>query len=471
MNIKPGAKAFLTLFLAIIFLIALSFINWSDITKSVSDSGKESSFLKDFNLISQLLPEDTTATDGDVDIDPALKAAMEAEANKPKYIERIDSTTGAHIVDTAIIDIKPAKVNGNVVIEDYSIAQKGLINFKDAISKCSTRPARIAVIGDSYIEGDIFTQSIRELLQTTYGGKGVGYVAMDCITKGFRQSVKHSAKGWQTSTLMKNKGGEHFILPGLYCTSTVNSYASYSGSTLVKNADRWDNSKFIFISPNNAAIDINCGEGWKTYNIVGSNSLQCISIDKNTDKFEMRTNSNSIIALGVWLGNNMGVSVDCMSLRGYSGISHTKINQELSSQLSQHIDYDLIIIEYGLNVLSGKNKNYGFYENYMVNVVNKIRSCHPNADIIILGCGDRGIKRGSSIQSMSTAPYLIASQRNIARRTQCFFWDTREAMGGENAIIEWCNNNEINKDYIHLSFKGGERLANLFVNSLNSAIK
>ena len=107
MIIKPGAKAFLTLFLAIIFLIALSFINWSDITKSVSDSGKESSFLKDFNLISQLLPEDTTVTDGDVDIDPALKAAMEAEANKPKYIERIDSTTGAHIVDTAIIDIKP----------------------------------------------------------------------------------------------------------------------------------------------------------------------------------------------------------------------------------------------------------------------------------------------------------------------------------------------------------------------------
>ena len=44
-------------------------------------------------------------------------------------------------------------------------------------------------------------------------------------------------------------------------------------------------------------------------------------------------------------------------------------------------------------------------------------------------------------------------------------------MGGENAIIEWCNNNEINKDYIHLSFKGGERLANLFVNSLNNAIK
>ena len=40
--------------------------------------------------------------------------------------------------------------------EALMIAQKGLINFKEAISKCSTRPTRIAVIGDSYIEGDIF---------------------------------------------------------------------------------------------------------------------------------------------------------------------------------------------------------------------------------------------------------------------------------------------------------------------------
>ena len=90
MIIKPGIKSFIILFTTVIFLILLSCINWSEMTKTISDSGKESSFLKNFNLISQLLPEDTTATDGDVDIDPELKAAMEAEANKPKYIERID---------------------------------------------------------------------------------------------------------------------------------------------------------------------------------------------------------------------------------------------------------------------------------------------------------------------------------------------------------------------------------------------
>ena len=160
-----------------------------------------------------------------------------------------------------------------------------------------------------------------------------------------------------------------------------------------------------------------------------------------------------------------------MSLRGYSGITHNKINADISRQAAEYVDYDLIIVEYGLNVLSGKNKNYDSYANYMVKVVNQIRNSHPNADILILGCGDRGIKRGSSVQSMSTAPYLIDAQRKVAQRSQSFFWDTREAMGGENAVVEWCNNKEINKDYIHLSFKGGERLANLLVNALNQNIQ
>ena len=43
-------------------------------------------------------------------------------------------------------------------------------------------------------------------------------------------------------------------------------------------------------------------------------------------------------------------------------------------------------------------------------------------------------------------------------------------MGGNNAIVSWCKNNDVNKDYIHLSTKGGERLAKIFVESLLNSI-
>ena len=470
MNIKNGGQSFFIILIATFILFTLSFVNWTDITKKTFDTNKESSFLKNFNIFSQLLPEDTTITGNYIEIDPALKEAMVAYTNNTQQNVRVDSITGDTIIDSAVIDIKKSIINGEIIIEDYSVSQKGMIKFKAALSQRNIRPVRIAIIGDSYIEGDIFTQNIREQLQTQYGGKGVGYVAIDCVSKKFRKSVEHISKGWSTSTLMKKNVQDFFILPGLYCKSTSNSYASFSGSSSINNVDNWDNSKFIFISPENSTIEINVGDGWTSHSITGSNNIQCISINKNTNKFEIKTSSKSIIGLGVWLNNNTGISIDCMSLRGYSGITHNKINKQLSEQLSEFINYDLIIIEYGLNVLSAKNSNYDYYANRMVTVVNQIRSCHPNAYILILGCGDRGIKNGNSIQSIKTTPSLISAQREVARRSQCFFWDTREAMGGSNAVVDWCNNNDINKDYIHLSFKGGERLANIFVKSLNTAI-
>ena len=35
---------------------------------------------------------------------------------------------------------------------------------------------RIAYLGDSMIEGDLITQTLRELLQKEYGGQGVGFL-------------------------------------------------------------------------------------------------------------------------------------------------------------------------------------------------------------------------------------------------------------------------------------------------------
>ncbi|MDE6391141.1 MAG: hypothetical protein K2L26_06990, partial [Duncaniella sp.] len=64
-----------------------------------------------------------------------------------------------------------------------------------------------------------------------------------------------------------------------------------------------------------------------------------------------------------------------------------------------------------------------------------------------------------SVVSMATAPDMISAQRDAARRAHCLFWDTREAMGGDGAVVEWSRDGDINKDYIHMTHKGGARLA------------
>lgn len=88
-----------------------------------------------------------------------------------------------------------------------------------------------------------------------------------------------------------------------------------------------------------------------------------------------------------------------------------------------------------------------------------------------MGIGDRGQKRGGAVHSLPTCRNMVDAQRNAARNTRILFWDTREAMGGEDAVVAWRNDRLVNADYIHLNHKGGEvlgkKLADAIIDNLN----
>lgn len=80
---------------------------------------------------------------------------------------------------------------------------------------------RIAVFGDSFIEADIFTADLREMLQKRFGGCGVGFVTITSMTSGYRPTVRHSFGGWSSHAVTdsvyfdKKKQGVsgHYFVP------------------------------------------------------------------------------------------------------------------------------------------------------------------------------------------------------------------------------------------------------------------
>lgn len=436
-------RAFIIVLVAILIVAGVSLLPLSQMT-----GGK----IKDFNLLSDILNidprSDTTLTGSATDgMDPELVKAMNAS-----------SADTAVPDDSVLIDIKPARVGDIVQIEDYTHQQKGLCRLREALS--SGRLARVAVLGDSYIEGDIFTQDLRDQLQTRYGGSGVGYMNMHSDFPGFRRSIKQSGKGWTEFAAGKKGKSEYFGLSEHYHTPAGEATAIYKGTSSLANTSAWDTSRFLFIAPSGAVIKTKTnGEAWTVNNVKASPEVQQIIMPGNTTEFSIEANTPSLIGLGVWLDADKGISVDCMSSRGFSGISLAKIDSLLCNQMSKFIDYDLIVLEFGINAMSATQKDYSVYAGRMAKVVKKIRNCYPNADILIMGVGDRGEKKGSAVLSMSTGPLMIDAQRDLARRTHAFFWDTREAMGGDGAIAKWSKNGLANKDYVHLTHKGGKELA------------
>lgn len=426
-------------------------------------------WIKDFSLVSDVLKTvgiNVAPSDAVEEIDPEL-LKMQSEAEQNIIEENPDEP-----IDTIISPVKPSRVGDIVMIEDYTTREVGLKNLKNALD--SGRLARIAVVGDSYIEGDIFTQDLRNLLQSAYGGEGVGFVNMHSDFPGFRRSVRQSGDGWKIYTTNHKADKNYIGISEQYAKlSAGEATALYEGAKLFETTKSWSCSRFLFISPNDATIKVKVSDAeWEDRAVIGSPEVQCLKIDSLTSKLGIKTKSSSLIAFGVWLdGVASGVSLDCMSLRGFSGVTMTKVNQKLSREMAKFIDYDLIILEFGINAMSSTQKKYNVYSSRMVDVINHVRQCYPHADILLMGIGDRGEKVGTQVKSMSTAPAMVSAQRDAARRAHCLFWDTREAMGGENAVVGWSASGDINKDYIHMTHKGGARLAGELFKAIQSDLK
>lgn len=457
---RPGLYSVLTILTAVCILAVLSLIPWSDLTGNN---------IKDFNLIADLLPpkeECTPAMQQPVDIDPEFLALSES-CEEALESEPSDCPDEPDVSDAPTPSVQaPADDQGNVLIEFNGTDH--LPHLKAALSRGK---ARIAVIGDSFIEGDIMVQNLRQLLQADYGGSGVGYMTMHTDIPGFRQSVRQSDKNWSQHDLRSMAARDTLRqLSGEYSTSTGEASSTYRGVKGHPGQDVWTGSTFLFISPDDATIVLATGLSTDTFAVAGSDLVQKLHMPGETSQFKVTSNMPGLIALGAYLGDDEGIQVDCMSVRGNSGIGHSQMNLELTRQLRRHIDYDLIIVEYGINALSAAQTNYSPYASALAKSLNRIAVGYPNADIVLIGIADRGAKHGTEVRSLATCDAMTAAQRKAATTAGCAFWDTRAAMGGPDACVQWRKKGLMNADYTHINHAGGAQLAELLYNALNQAI-
>lgn len=455
---------------ALVTLVVLSLLPWGHVT------GHR---LKDFSLVSDLHPQParTFITHEELDPDLELLDALTEAEQKVDVVDlplevaaaREEQPEPKPLPDDFVV---PTNDTGLVLIEDYSADNSGLHNLRLAFDKASSGgKMRIAIVGDSYIEGDILSQDIRAGLQDKFGGSGVGYLAAYTSFPGYRQSVTQSGDGWEGFEIRKTKNDGLRLLQGQYFVSSAGAKATYKGSKRPAHTDTWAKSTILYISPAAGTITIDADDGYhEVYDISPSDDVQSITVNQPTSKFSFSTDITGLKVLGVWLESQGGVQVDNMSLRGNSGISHRHLNQSIAAQMRNVIDYDLIILEFGINALSSEQSNYSAYGKAMIDVVQEVRQAYPNAQIMLLGIGDRGQKQGTDVGSMSTAQAMVNAQRDVARTTGSMFWDMRQAMGGDGAVVDWNRRGLVNSDYIHLNHKGGRELGNIFVKSLTSSI-
>lgn len=287
-------------------------------------------------------------------------------------------------------EVKPAFVDtcktGMTCIEDYSDSTlRGMMPFYEVLSRMETlnRPVRIAYFGDSFIEADIFTADLREMFQREFGGCGVGYVPVTSPISGYRPTVRHSFDGWSSHSSNDSIGFDkkQQDISGHYFFPREGAYVQLKGqSKYASRLDTCEVSTCYFLNKGFAAVRsrVNGEAEGDLHEEVGTGEVQAVSVEGGIGQVRWSVEqADSVTFYGVAMDGRRGVSLDNFSVRGSSGLHLAGIPLHTLRDFHRLRTYDLIVIQYGLNVATERGVKYDSYKKGMLTVIEHLKAPFP----------------------------------------------------------------------------------------------
>ena len=438
---NPSARTF-TLIGLIVFILLMMY--------QLPTLSVENTELRHVNLLSSILPEKNQK---DVDVLPTPARPQITEAKNAKG-------------DT--IRFKEKWSKGVEPIVDYANGNDGgMEHFYEQLTQVKTlnRPVRIAYYGDSYIEGDILTSDLRELFQSNYGGNGVGWVDCGSAMLQNRRSIRQRHSGITEYVVVKkpfdkDKQG----ISERYFTIREGARAHTEGTRYYPHSTKWTVSRLFFYTPSSLTVTTSIGQKKaSTQSFHGSPSVQMAEIKDTTNTIShifSRIGRGTCI-YGLALESDNGVILDNFSVRGSPGVTLANMPLQRMQDFNTFRPYDLIVLHFGLNVAVPGNP-LSVMRNYtrrMKRVIQNMKTAFPQASIMVMSVPDRDQRATEGFKTMKEVKQLVALQEQLAADTKVCFLNFYQAMGGSESVSKLVERNMANKDYTHLSFKGGQVLA------------
>lgn len=350
--------------------------------------------------------------------------------------------------------------------DSNKVALSKLMHKLADLKKGNKRKIRIAYFGDSMIEGDLLTQTFRQLFQKEFGGCGVGFVPIKCPTSKFRQTVtSKTSGGWKEQNFKSDKKPSNLFLSG-YLFRSNDDWVEMTDRTITDNNAIIE--KYLFYGNTDIPVLINVNG---SDIVIPSKEVfgKIILNKENTTDIKITSTDIQLPIYGISFESESGIIIDNFSFRGISGVELNTIDTAFLNIVAEKNNYDLIIFQYGVNVLfRPHDKVFNWYARMLKPVIQKFKHSFNNADIIIVSTADRAFRYDGEYKSAEGIDSLIKAQAVVAYENEITFYNQFETMGGHNSIVAWANAKPslANKDYIHPNLRGAEVLATNFFNAI-----
>jgi len=352
--------------------------------------------------------------------------------------------------------------------DDYSFFD----GFFDALGQADRTPLRILHYGDSQIEEDRITGTIRERLQERFGGNGPGMMPA-------RKHATPFVGGGSTAELAR-----YFNYGDVSHRAGIRKYGPFADFV------RLDTVATLSFYPIRGK-----DKGQRTFErmtLVAGNLQSRLSVSSRGEKqvveadgsplafvrFELpdsstrasMTVSGYADLYGVLLDSETGVRMDNMAMRGSSGAIFTTMDANQLREFYREENVRLILLQYGGNSVPylKSDKQIETYVESIHKQVVLLRELAPQARIVFVGPSDMSTVVNGKRQTYPKLPGIVDSLRNTVMDAGGAYWDIYGVMGGENSMKQWVAARPAlaGSDYVHFTLAGSTKIGDMFCDAL-----
>lgn len=327
---------------------------------------------------------------------------------------------------------------------------------------------RIAFLGDSFVEGDILTSDLREALQAKFGGRGVGFVHCEIPFSTARRTVTRKASNWNAYSVLKPKGNpqainDNFFVSGYTARGSKGAKVSWQSEAKFNHLDSCTRARIFLSTESGGSVKVTINADTtlcRRFDLVETTLPQEIYIEAGVDRLDMEVVDGVVECYGASIEGVGGVILDNFSMRANSGHAIFGTSAVVNRQIDTYVDYDLVVLQYGLNIMEAGKYNFSAYAKKLQQMIAYAQSSFPNAAVLVLGVSDRWVKNEESgvYQPIGSVDAMTSYQRSAAESMGVAFWPTATAMANYGGMPQFVENGWAAKDYTHINFAGGAQL-------------
>ncbi|MDR1864200.1 MAG: GDSL-type esterase/lipase family protein [Bacteroidales bacterium] len=338
------------------------------------------------------------------------------------------------------------------------------------------KPVRILHYGDSQIEGDRISGTIRNYMQRNFGGLGVGFIQVVPIANTSKMFQKDIPDRWKRISIL-DRGKDTLTRGRFGIAGALSRYVqSGDGDTVTHiglGPANYGYSKarsftHVRLFYGNAAGRVSAViNQTDTQQLVAGETVSSAwwKFGEPQQTFHLSLYAQTFPDVyGIALDGAYGVAVDNIPMRGSSGLDFARMDTEQMKQMFRMTDVRMLILQFGANTVVGASGSYASYGARLTRQLNMLKSLAPELTVIVIGVGDISQHTSEGYVSYPAVTSIRDAQRKAAFDAGCVFWDLLEAMGGENSMPAWVFADPplAQKDFVHFSQQGAKIIGELF---------